>query len=313
MKQTKVFLLIEILSVAEWKELKKWLQSPWANTNKNLIRLYKALEKGFPDFEAKKWEKEIIYQKVYPSKPYKNKIFNNLLTEFGNQIRSFLTHTRVSQQSDLAEHLFITELMERPTTTLFEKAANDFVKNLEERHPKSKSDFWYLYQANQQLYYQTSAVHRLDPESMVLKKAMENLDIFYHWNFLKHKVDQRTRSIMLKIPANEPKKATENLTVQLLNEYLHRPPKWSLEAYQSFKKNYYQFFEELPLESKKDFLTCCINESVHPDGLAAMEGLKELFQHFEFGLAHQLFFHDGRMTNITFHNILLTASHLDKW
>ncbi|MFK7983945.1 MAG: hypothetical protein AB8G86_28470 [Saprospiraceae bacterium] len=314
MRHSKVFQHIEILSAPEWKDLKKWILSPWANSNKNLIALYKALEKGFPHFQGNKWTKDTIYKKVYPQKIYNNKVFNNLLTDFNKQIKTFLIHERINRQPTLSEHFFTSELMERHATALFEKTTNTFIQNLENKHPKSEMDYWYLYQSNRQLYYQTSARHRLDPESEVLEKAIENLEFFYEWKLLKHKVDERTRLVMLKNQKkdNKPNPKKTIITIQLLKKYLNRPEGWNLKAYQEFKNLYHHHFADLPKEYQKDFLTYCINDSIHPDGLASIADIRQLFEHFKFGLQHHLFFHYEQMTAITFHNILLTASHLEE-
>lgn len=312
MKQTKVFQLIQLLSEKEWKALKKWLDSPWANTNKTLFQLYIVIEKGFPHFDHPKWSKENIYAKTYAQKAYNNKVFNNLLSSFYQQVKKFLIHQKIEQAEALSDYFFTSELMERGDNHFFESTTYQLIEQLETKPIKATKDYYLLTELYSQLYYQPNASLRVKPESMVLEKANQYLTIYHQLTHLRQQHDLKIRSAMLKqTPLLSSLEHPVILPIELLQNRINRPEQWGLTHYLNFKILYHQYFHELPKSYQQYFLFCCINDSVILSNAKAIDGIKELFEHYQFGFKHNLLLQYGQLTGISFNNIIVTASHLE--
>jgi len=314
MNRSKTFELISLLSPEEWKKFKVWLNSPWANSNKKIILLYTVLETGFPAFAATKWAKEKVYKKVYPDKPYNNKIFNNLLSKLHKQLQLFLVHSNLKHNSRLTEQLFISETLERGATEIFENATWSLIRQLEKLHPKTAKDHNDLSQLYQRLYYQPSTQLRNQPGFSVIHHAQNNLEAYYQLQHYKYLHDIEIREKMLKDISSEERPLNFELpiAVKLYQSRLAREGELRIEHYLSFKALYYEHFKALTYEHQQYFLFCCINDSVNLSAHKDIDALTELFGHYQFGFKHELLLSYGKMTAITFNNIVLVASHLGK-
>ena len=78
---TKFFQIIKTFSPTELKAFEYWLKSPWANSNKNLIRLLEKVIKYHPDFDNKKLTKEKLFKQILPNGKFSDRRMNNLLSE----------------------------------------------------------------------------------------------------------------------------------------------------------------------------------------------------------------------------------------
>lgn len=313
MNNSKIFELINLLTKEEWKKFKLWLSSPWANSNKKLVTLYLSLESGFPHFEGPKWVKERIYKKVFVDKAYNNKMFNNLLSKFYKELRLFIVHTRLQNDARLMDQLFVKETLERGATEIFEENAWTIIQQIEEEYPKTAKDYLDLNQLYQQLYYQPSTHLRIKPGFSVINRAQNNLAAYYQLQHYKYLHDAEIRAKMLKDTSDEKKESFElPIAVKLYQNRLLRTGELTVPAYLSFKSLYYEHFEDLTYEHQQYFLFGCINDSVNLNANKEINALNELFEHYQFGFKHDLLLHHGKMSAITFNNIILVASHLEK-
>lgn len=313
MRDSKAYQLIKLLSLAEWKAVKKWLNSPWANTNKTLIKLYEVLEKGFPEFAHQRWQKENIYQKLYPQKSYNNKIFNNLLSSFYAQLKSFLIHSQLKAQADLEEYYFTVALMERGSVQLFDVTTQTLLKKLEAKPIKDANDYWLLSQLYSQSYYAPHSRLKHQPTSNVLEKAKHYGVIYHQLTDLRYAHDLQIRAALLKNYPPTPLEQTPVLPIQLFQMRLDRPQQWGLAHYQEFKNSYICCYKDLPRLYQQYFFFCCINDSVHLSKVSTLEGIREIFNNYQFGFDHDLLIQSGKITTFSYNNILLTASHLEEY
>ena len=76
---SKFVRLLKTFTSEELKSFEMWLQSPWCNSNKNLIRLFQVLKKYYPDFGNEKLSKEKLFKKVLPNGKFSDRRMNNFL------------------------------------------------------------------------------------------------------------------------------------------------------------------------------------------------------------------------------------------
>ncbi len=107
MHQSKLIRLLKQCSTHELKLFKKFVHSPYFNTNSSIIELYQLLRKAAPDFSPKRVDKFKLFQKLYPNAAFSEKRIGNLMSELVKLLELFwqmenLQTSPIQQQIDLA-------------------------------------------------------------------------------------------------------------------------------------------------------------------------------------------------------------------
>ena len=81
-------------SPKEIKEFAEFVSSPFFNKNINVIKLFELIRKNYPEFESAKIEKEKIFSKLFPGKPYKDSTLRLLMYYLYELVEKFLAYNR---------------------------------------------------------------------------------------------------------------------------------------------------------------------------------------------------------------------------
>ncbi|MBN8568893.1 MAG: hypothetical protein J0M18_04635 [Ignavibacteria bacterium] len=114
----------EILKTFKKEDLKcfdSFINSPYHNTNKVLIKLFKEIRRFYPEYSHEKLTYESLYNKLYPGKTFSERTIKNRLTEFSQLLRSFLANERLKKDENGYFKLLITELQKRKCFSLSNK------------------------------------------------------------------------------------------------------------------------------------------------------------------------------------------------
>jgi len=151
----KPILFIEVLATLDKKELQyfvKWLNSPWCNSNKNLVILIEVLKPFYPTFKHKKFTKEYLKEKV-GNKEMSESSFQTLMFNALCQIKKFLTHHALTQDENDKEDFLSRELEKRHLNRLFFKTSDKAIKRLEIKSGKSWEDYTQLIKHYRRQYH----------------------------------------------------------------------------------------------------------------------------------------------------------------
>lgn len=91
MARQKYINILCSLDKAGLKQLSRFLVSPFHNSNKNIIRLFEYLKAIHPHYQDDKIKLEALHKKVFPSRPFNEKIIRNLVYELTEKISGFLS------------------------------------------------------------------------------------------------------------------------------------------------------------------------------------------------------------------------------
>ena len=114
----------EILKTFQKEDLKcfdSFINSPYHNTNKVLMRLFKEIRRFYPEYSHEKLTYESLYDKLYPGKTFSERTIKNRLTEFSQLLRSFLANERLKKDENGYYKLLIIELQKRKCFSLSNK------------------------------------------------------------------------------------------------------------------------------------------------------------------------------------------------
>ena len=136
--------LITILRTFQKPELKKFrnmINSPFHNSNKNLVKLFNVICKYSPEYKNPGLKKEKIYAKIFPSKKYDDQIMRNLIYGLLKLTRSFLTLQELGNSSFDNLKYLLRAYKQRNIDVMFEDELKKAFKELE--NSKKNADYFY--------------------------------------------------------------------------------------------------------------------------------------------------------------------------
>jgi len=92
MNKSKLILLLKSFSNEDSKKFKDFLNSPFFNKNKTVIKFYDALKISINESyenDENKNEKEIIYNEIFPGKKYNEQVIKNLTSELLKIVKEY--------------------------------------------------------------------------------------------------------------------------------------------------------------------------------------------------------------------------------
>lgn len=140
--------LIDILKSFSQEELKKFgefINSPYFNKNKTLIKFYNEIKKAYPDFLGERIDKKKIYSKILNGKKYNQQVFKNLSSELISLCKEFLEIEYYRENIYERKLNLINHLNKKRLDSIFEAETNNFEKALLESGKMSDPHFYYLY------------------------------------------------------------------------------------------------------------------------------------------------------------------------
>ncbi len=113
MHKSKLVRTLSILTAEEMKQLLPFLQSPYFNTNSNIVKLYKVLRRYYPDFVSPKLAKEVVFKKLYPDKEYAHQQLLNLMSEFYALLEKYIVVLQLEKKELAQKKLLVEAYSER--------------------------------------------------------------------------------------------------------------------------------------------------------------------------------------------------------
>lgn len=318
MQTTKLHHLLTILSHEELKTLGLWLESPWANTNKKLTALYKLLQNQYPASSKQGNDKALLFKKLYPGKPYDDKMMRNLMVAMCKQVEKFLAHQRLEKDEFQSRHFLAKEYLERHEYDWYQKQVEELIDKLAEKNVKDTADYLHLSILQEELHRcQEFAQLKLSPD--VLKSADRNLDSYYCIQKWRHFTELNERKMMYpeSHQMSDILESLENIAkpldlfiVKIFNQRMALTNDLSLEGYHDLKQAFFSNFDELAVQEQQLFLYYLINSTIHLWLKGNVEVMQELIELYKKGLETGLLFFHGRLSEKTFSNIVTTGNGL---
>lgn len=119
MIQSKAIDIIKSFNKKEISGFAKYLESPYLNSNKNLVKLFSGLKKYYPSFESSKLTKESVYKTVYPGKTYDDRKLRKLFSDLYKETERFMVLTAAEKNKFVYNKLLLEELDSRKLDNLF--------------------------------------------------------------------------------------------------------------------------------------------------------------------------------------------------
>ena len=113
MEKLKITEILRTFSIKEIKEFEKFIKSPFFSKGRDVSEIFSVIKKQYPAFTGKGINREVIYGKLYPGKPYKDHIMRNNISVLSKMLAEYLTISRLRKSKVESKKLYIDELLER--------------------------------------------------------------------------------------------------------------------------------------------------------------------------------------------------------
>src|SRR5690606_20316662 len=338
MHNSKPIELLKILSKTDLKKFTKFLQSPYFNCKPGAERLLDRILPFFPAFDSPYLEREKVFEKLYPGKPYNDVLMRKLISDLGKYLQEFIIVEKRLSPTMNRSMIFLDVLVEKKINKDFEKQISNIKKELSENgvlYNDYLKDYTSLYRLGYNHYNDAND----------FEKCNTNLQLFGDYNvalFLQNLVSiYKSRSQMSSSynPDNKPGIFDHFFSNFDYEKFIKDSADSEvLEDYDFLKENYliyrinqnidefksYNDLKEMAFESfpKFDFAygTRVINALLN-FGLSRIihrkdsSYYKELFHLYKLFLDNDnlLSFHNNFMNLVTYRNVLVISMHVKEF
>ncbi len=308
---------LKTLSEEELRFFGQWLNSPWCNSNKNLISLFEKLKVYYPLFEDSKLTKEKLFNKILPNGKYSNRRLNNLLSEAYLTLERFLVFQNLAKDEALQNDLRSKEFQNRHIDDWFLRDTNKLIEKLEAKPIKEWEDHLDLLRFNRRIHGHPFQDQRMKPGAQMIIKMSDQLDILFLLEKAAIINEMIFRNRLLKNENHEvqPKlkkwlSSCEGVSHPSINFYKRRfayTEENFLNEYFKLKYDFIEQFEQLNQKEKKAHLLSLLNDTTQLFRARLVDATASL-PLYKLGIKSKILFNRGKLTSATFASVVTTSN-----
>lgn len=198
MPKPRIINLLEALSSQEIRRFVTFVESPYFNQNKKLIRLAKYLAGSHPDFRESEVANKRLFRAAYgKDTAYEEQWVFDHLSQLRRLLEQFLAQTEFEKDSAGEMRYLLHALSERDMSDSFPKVARKAEKKLSQPAKKNATYFLNHFLIQEIRLSQTQRARKRsvdEKQEAALKDMVRSLDRFYLANKLKLSCEMRNRS-----------------------------------------------------------------------------------------------------------------------
>jgi len=313
----KIFDLLSCLSKQELKLLRKAVQSPVFNTNRQVVKLFDLLRKQHPHFDHSLATKRKLFKKLFPQQGFSEPKLLQLLSYLTNVVEQFLLHfdqidKPIEQQQRLA-----SIYSERGLTKLYHQEIEATNRHLNRDTKQSVITYQRKFELGYLQYFHPAYKKNIIGDEL-LNQTHEQLDIYYAIQKLRLVIASKSRvQVMREDPlyhfVSHIKEAWSNGFQKdniLLKLYLQALAFYenSLDfEFSAFEDHLFQQLSQFDLADQQFLYTSGLNYTIKQKNKKVDGFDKLVFRWLRFGLANKLLISNKIMNDAVFSNIVVCA------
>jgi len=183
---SKVIDLLKTFSKAEFKQFGLFVKSPFFNRESVIVRFYTILQKYYPNFDGKGFDKQKVHSNLYPGKVYSDAMIRNVLSGTLSLAENFLAITNYQKKIFDYNMSLLDELDFRRQQKLFERVEEETECLFADEKVKDENYYYknfILENKKQNFKLNQKSSYSLDDKGLV--KMTDHLTTFYLINLLK--------------------------------------------------------------------------------------------------------------------------------
>lgn len=313
MENTRLILLLKTLDKKEWRELRKFVQSPFVNQREDVIRLFDVLghfikaEKAIP-------EKPIIFKKIYPKESFEDHKIRMIMSFLFRHVEQFLVYKEMFKDEIKVKTKLAEIYRKRNLPKHFERTLKEAKDSLKV-HPFQNADFYEntyrIFLEEDQFTVQTRRMSDLKNQEIsdnhnitfIARKLRQSLSSLTHQTVYKAQYRFGLLDEVLNFVESEGLLEVPVIAVYYYCYKALTQPQNELH----FSKLKYLIFEKselFPHEEAKDFYVLAINFCIKQYNAGNQKYLKDQFELYKDGLKKNYFLTDGFLSRFAYQNIV---------
>lgn len=314
MYNSKLITLLSKLDAGERRRLKRWLRSPFHNSNYTLSKFYDYLDSR-KELTEKTLMRERAFVRLFENEPYNDLKMRRLMSEFLQILEAFLVYEDRAESPAAAAltraRLYRSRQMPRAAASWVEEAANQLNAQAE------RDAHFYLdaYFIQEERLRQASA----RDAALNLQEMTDDLCTFFAVEMLRnactavshqaiYRADYKMPyldAILADCAAGRYERAPVIRLYYLCYQCLTQPEK--SDAFQALKAMLPEAAQWLPLEELRNVTVVAINYCIRRLNTDAPSFLRDVFEIYQTGLKQGVFLENGELSRFTFKNIVSAA------
>lgn len=318
MQKTKLYKLIKSLSKSEFNQLEAYIGSPFfLKKNKYPLKLYLALKRFAPKFDADNLTKEIIFEMVFPKVNYSDAKMRNLLSRTVKIVDSYLLYLD-NEADEFGRDKRLSEVYnKRNIESEFFNYSRRLLAKLNQIEQKDTSYYFNKFSLEKEMYFHAQGNKHVNIQT--LKNSIVN---FHNYVSLEQTI------IQLEL-INRERILDEKNNVPLLT-YSHELTKNNLplrlisNINKLLRNNDINLFKNILEEFKEQFNFLVKNDSINIflslQNFLGQQNYtnpplinKLKFELNQFGLKHDLMIINGYLLDTAYINIVITGNKEKKY
>ncbi|MEO1263011.1 MAG: hypothetical protein AAFZ15_29655, partial [Bacteroidota bacterium] len=199
MHQSKLIQLLKSLETDEFRQFSKFVRSPVYNTNPTIVKYYNFLRPYFPEFNSPRLQKEKVFEKLFPGKPYNYHVLGNLNRQFVKLTKDFLVHLEIDRNNVLKEKILIQSYGRRNLFSQFEKGTNKLKADIEKSPYRDYSYYQSLFELSYELFFHP-LTNRYKKNDVSINELMKFLDRYFVMIKMHLRGELKTRELAMSKP-----------------------------------------------------------------------------------------------------------------
>lgn len=322
MHQTKIIALLRTFTDAEFKAFRKFVRSPFFNTNENVAALYDYLCRYAPDFKSGKLNRQTVFAHLFPNEPFKEikmQQFGSLLVGL---VEQFWVHHRLNEPHPIANLLLADTYRERGLLPYWQKTLAA-TQNLPVAEASDAA--YYQLQSHIQQHLAIEAQEKREQEPH-LQEVLNALGAFFAVGYLKYgskalnyrrfNPNQTYRlnwaDAALKfaqLPENEAQPALQIYRCIWLT--LHEPDEE--QHFTQLKTLLLQHHHQFTQPEAEEMFVFAHNYCIGKLNKGQQPYLRELFNLYRFEMEHHIISTHKPLPSSVYRNIITIAQLLGEW
>ncbi len=317
MKNTKLINLLKSLNAEDLRWFYKFLQSPFFNSNKNILALFEHLRKFHPAFDSPSLTKESVFQKIFSNKTFRIKKLDDLMYHLTVLLEDFLISKTIRSNVSLRKKALTQAYNEQNLYTFFEKNTQKRIQHQKSKTTLNLDESLELFQLHHDLYFHPNTPKQKEAHSH-LYLASEHIDSFYIQAKLRLIAEMKARETTLGESVSIPKLkdfASQKCDCQICSIYLKIIELYDSEnelLYFEIKEQFLNSIEYLNQHDSQLILSHLQNFAIRQSKKEDMRFADESFELYRYGLQYDLLTHHQQMSDSTFINIVISSAKLNE-
>lgn len=319
MQRSKIITLLRTFSPQEHKEFRKFVRSPYFNTNENVVNLYDYLYKYAPNFDSRRLNRETIFAHIFPNEPYKEIKIQQFASLLVSLVEQFWMHHNLKEAKPEAMLSLANAYRQKQLLLYWEKTLSD-IESLSDTEV-CKQAYYHLQQQIQR--HETFEAQEKREQEPHLQAVLASLSDFFLINYLKYGCKalnylrfnpQHTYTMPLADPIISYATQTVNEAAPAIQIYLYI---WNSLKYpdeeahfEQLKKLLLQYHHQFTRTEAEEMFVFAHNYCIGKLNKGEQRYLRELFDLYRFEMEQGIISNAEPLSSSVYRNIITIAQLL---